>query len=138
MNDFEWLRQARALNTSEPPARDLWPAIAERIGAAPARRRHPLLPWAMAASIGLLSLLAGGIAQRLQVPAGTSYAHTVARQSWQPQDPRLTGAAVELHAARAELSQAIAQAPRAAFLRRLMQRTRTQEHQLRQFGGHAG
>jgi hypothetical protein len=139
MNEFEWLRQTRALNQAEPPARDLWPVIEQRLQAHPRRRQRRLAPWAMAASIGLVSLLAASLGRHATLD-GTSRitASATTDKNWQPSDPRLTGAAVELQAARTELASAIHQAPDAAFLQRLLTRTRAQELRLRRFGAGPG
>jgi hypothetical protein len=145
MNEFEWLRQTRALNQPVPPARDLWPDIAARLGtpvvATPARRRRNLLPWAMAASLAALSLLAGGLSLRQAQAPATGYAVLApAAQDarWKPRDPRLSGAAIELDAAHSELTQAMQQAPRAAFLQRLLDRTNQQRDRLERFEHEAG
>lgn len=145
MNEFEWLRQTRALNQPAPPARDLWPDIAARLGApvatAPARPRRNLLPWAMAASLTALSLLAGGLSLRQAQAPATGYAVLApATQDarWKPSDPRLSGAAIELDAAHSELTQAMQQAPRAAFLQRLLDRTNQQRNRLERFEHEAG
>lgn len=135
MNEFEWLRQTRALNTPVAPSRDLWTGIHANLhapDAAPARRsRRSVLPWAMAAAVLLLSVFAGGLALRQATPAPhTRYAQMAS--PWKPNDPRLTGAAIELHAARSELTQALQQAPNAAFLQRLLQRTAEQRSRLQQ------
>lgn len=136
MNDLDWRRQLHALATPHAPRHDLWPAIRQQLTteAAAAPRRRRLLPWAMAASIALVSLLATGLGLRVTVPSPGA----TAAVAWSPRDPRLTGAAVELHAARTELAGAIAQAPHAAFLQRLMARTQAQEQQLRRLGRRAG
>jgi hypothetical protein len=147
MNEFEWLRQTRALNEPVAPSRDLWPAIAARLGDEPAtptatatRHRHPLMPWAMAASLAALSVLAGSLSLR-QSATPTPYA-TVASAPvaprWKPSDPRLSGAALELDAAHSELTQAMQQAPNAAFLRRLLDRTTQQRNRLERFAHEAG
>lgn len=144
MNELEWLRQMRDLGRPEPPAKDLWPQIAARIQAqapapatSPASRRHPLLPWSMAASVALMSLLAAGLARRtVQLEATIAPATATAR--WQPRDPRLSGAAIELEAARLELAQAMQQAPQATYLQRLLQRTQHQQMRLRRLEHDAG
>lgn len=138
MNEFEWLRQMRDLNTPEPPDHDLWPAIHARIRP-PHRRR--LRPWALAASVAAVMLLAGGIGWRLSLhghPLASVARSPAAAQPWRPSDPRLSGAAVELYAARMELRQALAQSPHDASLKRLLQRTRMQERRLRQLPESAG
>ncbi|HET7359762.1 MAG TPA: hypothetical protein VFJ04_06405 [Rhodanobacteraceae bacterium] len=145
MNEFEWLRQTRALNQPVMPSRDLWPAIAARLGApattASAPRGRNLLPWAMAASLAALTLLAGGLSLRqAQAPATgyTALAPATQGARWKPSDPRLSGAAIELDAAHSELTQAMRQAPRAAFLQRLLDRTNQQRDRLERFEHEAG
>lgn len=135
MNEFEWLRQMRALDTPESPDHDLWPAIHARIR--PPRRRWTNL--ALAASVAAVMLLAGGVGWRLSVQyrTETTIAQAHARP-WRPSDPRLSGAAVELYAARMELRQALAQSPDDPSLHRLLQRTIAQERRLRRMSERAG
>lgn len=133
MNEFEWLRQTRALNTPVAPSRDLWPGIHTRMqtadGTPVLRSRRNVMPWAMAAAMVLLSVFAGSLSLHRATPAPhASYAQT--SNPWKPADPRLSGAAIELHAARSELTQALQQAPDAAFLQRLLQRTANQRSRL--------
>ena len=140
----------------KPPSRDLWPAIAARLersdehadASAPAAivhtltppvRRSRLLPWAMAASVAAVSVLAIGLAQRnAGVSAGSVAATPALAKAWQPKDPRLSGAAVELQAARLELAQAMQQAPDSPYLHRLMHRTEKQQMRLRRLENEAG
>lgn len=139
MNEFEWLRQTRALNRPQGPAHDLWPAIAGRLQAAERpRARHRPLPWAMAAAVVLLSVMAGSLSLRQQPPAPASHAVAATGTPWKPKDPRLSGAAIELHAADAELAQALKQAPNAAFLQRLLQNTAEQRSRLQRLEHEAG
>ncbi len=141
MNEFEWLRQMRALNTPEPPGHDLWPSIHSRLPARAPRARR-VWPWALAASFILALLLTGGLGlQQLQQRHARLAAVATARHAppkWHPEDPRLSGAAVELYAAREELRMALQQAPHDASLRRLAHRTRMQETQLRRLDNEAG
>jgi hypothetical protein len=143
MNEFEWLRQSRALDRPVAPTRDLWPGIAERLAeampAASAPRRRNITPWALAASLAALSLLAGGLSMRQTPMPVAQYAKADTQASpWKPRDPRLSGAAIELDAARSELTQAMQQAPQAAFLQRLLDRTNHQRSRLERFEREAG
>jgi hypothetical protein len=150
MNEFEWRRQLRDLRQPLPPQRDLWASIdtaidsAERIHApaiAPvsiprAHRRHWLIAAGLAAS---LLLIIGVSWHRLQAPAASTIADSsVSSRGWKPTDPRLAGAAIELHAARMELQLAIQQAPDSPALQRLLHRTELQQTQLRQLARQAG
>lgn len=147
MNEFEWLRQTRTLDRPVTPARDLWPGIASRLAGevapdAGTPRRRSITPWALAASLAALSLLAGGLSLRQTPMATAPYARvdTAAAHAspWKPRDPRLSGAAIELDAARSELTQAMQQAPQAAFLQRLLDRTNHQRNRLQRFEHEAG
>jgi hypothetical protein len=143
MNEFEWLRQTRAVDRPVTPTRDLWPGIAGRLAeatpAASARPRRSIAPWALAASLAALSVLAGGLSLRQAPMPATQYAHAETHASpWKPRDPRLSGAAIELDAARSELTQAMQQAPQAAFLQRLLDRTNHQRSRLERFEHEAG
>ncbi len=143
MNEFEWLRQTRALDRPVAPTRDLWPGIADRLAdatpAASTPRRRNITPWALAASLVALSLLAGSLSMRQTPMPAAQYASTDTHASpWKPRDPRLSGAAIELDAARSELTQAMQQAPQAAFLQRLLDRTNHQRNRLARFEHEAG
>lgn len=144
MNEFEWLQQTRALNRPVSPQNDLWPGIAERLDAPaqPARRRPHLLPWAMAASLAALSVLAGTLAWRQQVTPtprlATRAVMPTDTPAWKPRDPRLTGAAIELHIARQQLSRAIRRAPDDVFLQRMLQHANQQLDRLQQLEHRAG
>lgn len=136
MNEFEWLRQTRALNNPIAPKRDLWTGIQTHLHEpasppVPAAARRRLLPWSMAAAIAVMSVLAGSLALQHQtrLVATPGYAQA-ANTAWTPTDPRLSGAAIELHAAHSELTQALQQAPNSAFLQRLLQRTADQRSRL--------
>ncbi|MCE5231984.1 MAG: hypothetical protein ABFC67_01225 [Mizugakiibacter sp.] len=137
MNEFEWLRQTRALDAPAEPGRDLWPAIAARISAMPPRRR-PSPRLLLAAASAAAVLVVGGIGARLlQAQAPTAQvAHETPR--WNPRDPRLAGAAIELDAARYELRQALDESPRAAFLHHLIDRTERQQARLQRLERSAG
>ncbi|WP_243050055.1 hypothetical protein [Dyella sp. RRB7] len=146
MNEFEWLRQTRALREPVTPRRDLWPALDTALDAAdaampiadkPSRRRQG---WLLAASVAGLALFAGSVVVHLrEQPASVSAAQaTPDAARWRPTDPRLAGAAVELDAASMELRQAIEQAPDSPALQRLLYRTQKQQSQLRQMEHQAG
>lgn len=146
MNEFEWLRQTRALREPMAPRHDLWPELDAALDAAdaatpaagkPSRRRQG---WLLAASLAGLALFSGSVVMHLhEQPADVSIAQAtpdVAR--WRPTDPRLAGAAVELDAASMELRQAMEQAPDSPALQRLLYRTQKQQSQLRQMEHQAG
>jgi hypothetical protein len=145
MNEFEWLRQTRALREPVMPSRDLWPEIEATLdpadpAAQPMRQRgQRRQAWLLAASFAGLSLFAGSIAVHLRdqpMNAATATTPDVAR--WHPSDPRLAGAAVQLDAASMELRQAMEQAPDSPALQRLLYRTQKQQSQLRQMEHQAG
>jgi hypothetical protein len=146
MNEFEWLRQTRALREPVTPRRDLWPALdaaLEAVDAAtpaagkPSRWRQG---WLLAASFAGLALFAGSVALHLrdQSAANSAAQTTPDAARWHPSDPRLAGAAVELDAASMELRQAMEQAPGSPALQRLLYRTQKQQSQLRQMEHEAG
>lgn len=146
MNEFEWLRQTRALREPVTPRRDLWPELDAALDAAdastpavdkPSRRRQG---WLLAASVAGLALFAGSVVIHLrEQPANVSTAQaTPDAARWHPADPRLAGAAVELDAASMELRQAMEQAPDSPALQRLLYRTQKQQSQLRQMEHQAG
>ncbi|RDJ00404.1 hypothetical protein DVT68_06280 [Dyella solisilvae] len=148
MNEFEWLRQTRALREPMSPRRDLWADIDAALDTdasthveASGRRSPPRLQnWLVAASFVGISLFAGSLAVHLRdrpiATAATAPAPDIAR--WRPADPRLAGAAVELDAAHMELKQALEQAPNSPALQRLLYRTQQQQTQLRQMEHQAG
>ncbi len=150
MNEFEWLRQARALRAPVSPRRDLWQGIdaaldgatetAAMVPATPRRTAQRVQGWLLAASFAGLSLFAGSLAVHLRDRPLATAAITATPQvdRWRPADPRLAGAAVELDAARMELRQAMEQAPRSPALQRLLYRTQKQQSQLRQLEHQAG
>jgi len=140
MNELDYLRQMRSLNRPVVPHRDLWAGIDSRLDEAPApvvARRHRARPWLMAAAIAGVAVLGGGLGLHLVAPV--SDGEIVATgHAWKPTDPRLTGAAVELDAARMELTQAMQDSPDSAALQRLLQRTERQRDRLRNFDKQAG
>jgi hypothetical protein len=149
MNEFEWLRQTRALREPVTPRRDLWSGIEAALDAAsaaptaaPATRRAARQPhnWLIAASFVGLSLFAGSLAVHLRDRTLANATATTMPDAgrWRPGDPRLAGAAVELDAASMELQQAIEQAPHSPALQRLLNRTQKQQAQLRQMEHQAG
>ena len=138
MNEFEWRRQLRDLRQPVMPQHDLWPSIDAALDrpaaaaettakASPRRSRQRLALAGLAAS----ALLVAGIGWQLwpMRHAPDVVRTDVAAPVWKPSDPRLTGAAVELAAARMELRQALQQAPDSPALRRLLERTRLQQAQ---------
>jgi hypothetical protein len=148
MNEFEWRQQMRGLRQPITPGRDLWGAIDAALdargdsvtAAAPAAwRRAAGRPWLQAAALAGVFLLAGGIGLHLHrhatAPDGTA---ALASASWNPSDPRLSGAAIELDAARLELRQAMQQSPHSPSLQRLLARTEQQQTQLRHLVHEAG
>ncbi|MFC3652325.1 hypothetical protein ACFONN_12285 [Dyella humi] len=152
MNEFEWLRQMRDLNQPVAPRNDLWTRIDAALDDDASSEATPSLPvprarhrrvWALAASVAAVVVLAGGIVWRMQVTPhnATSVAANstnINNASWKPSDPRLTGAALVLDAARLELQQAMQQAPDSPALQRLLQRTHAQQNQLRELEKQAG
>jgi len=143
MNEFEWRQQMRSLRQPIAPGRDLWGAIAAALEAhdgnvtAPQATRQP---WLLAAALATAFLLAGGIGLRLHRNATTATdgATALAKSAWNPSDPRLSGAAIELDAARLELQQAMQQSPHSPALQRLLARTEQQQTQLRHLVHEAG
>ena len=142
MNEFEWRRQLRELRQPQVPNRDLWPAIDAALdGATVAHpsitRARPRRRWLLGAGLAAALAVAGSLGRHLVVQAPTDTASTTASSHWKPSDPRLTGAAIELDAARMELELAIRQAPDSAALQRLLQRTEQQQSQLRRMADRA-
>ena len=147
MNEFEWLRQTRALREPVSPRRDLWSDIDAALDAASTttapvvhRPTHRIQRWLIAASFAGLSLFAGSLAVHLRERpvASADHAWPSSDERWRPSDPRLAGAAVELDAANMELRQAMEQAPKSPALQRLLYRTQKQQSQLRQMEHQAG
>jgi hypothetical protein len=134
MNEFEWLRQARALNTTHHPDRDLWPDIAARITGARSRPTRTWLPWMSVAAMLVLSLLGAGTAlytQQILKPSSLAAAAPAPR--WKPADPRLVGAAIEFEAANSELRLAMQQEPGARYLQQILARTQAQQQRLQRY-----
>ncbi|MGF6493593.1 anti-sigma-K factor RskA [Luteibacter sp. 621] len=140
MNELEYLRQMRSLNRPVAPRRDLWAGIDARLDEAPAAaapsRHRRAQPWLMAAAIAAVAVISGGIG--LHLAPGGSDAVAEAHTNWKPTDPRLTGAAVELDAARMELTQAMQDSPQSEALQRLLQKTERQRDRLRTIDKQAG
>ena len=151
MNEFAWRRQLRDLRQPLSPPDDLWVAIDARLNeltplqvapvatkANPAstRRRHLLGAAGLAASLVLSAAVGWHWLHPTTSPQPVVSATTFA--SWRPADPRLAGATIELDAARAELQQALQQAPHSPALQRLLVRTERQQAQLRRLGREAG
>jgi hypothetical protein len=159
MNDFELLRDLRALRRPAEPAADLWPAIAARIapaaGTGPALRR-PMWPEALAASLvlGLGAWLAIGPREAPTAPASVSAALD-GRLPWSLREALTLDAAYagalaevrraapapggavrradrELEAAQRALEDALAQQPDAVHLLDLLRRTHEQRLRLAQ------
>jgi hypothetical protein len=146
MNEFEWRQQMRKLREPVAPRRDLWDAIDaaledrdESATPRPAVRRASPQPWLLAAALAGLFLLAGSVGLRLHHQAGATPndAPALASAPWKPSDPRLSGAAIELDAARIELLQAMQQSP-SPSLQRLLADTEQQQVQLRHLAQEAG
>jgi len=139
MNELEYLRQMRSLNRPIAPRRDLWAGIEAQLDAAqpatPSRHRRAQ-PWLMAAAIAAVAVISGGVG--LHLAPGGSDAGAEAHTNWKPTDPRLTGAAVELDAARMELTQAMQDSPKSEALQRLLQKTQHQRDRLRTIDKQAG
>lgn len=148
MNEFEWRQQMRSLRQPIAPGRDLWGAIDAALEArdcnttvSPATPRTTHRPWLLAAALASAFLLAGGIGLRLHRNATAvagGDADALAKSAWNPSDPRLSGAAIELDAARLELQQAMQQSPHSPALQRLLARTEQQQTQLRHLVHEAG
>jgi type II secretory pathway component PulL len=156
MTEFEIQRNLRAMNQPRMPERDLWSAIAARIGseaAAPVARRR-WIPLAAAAGTVLAiagSLLVFSMQQHRNDATTDEYATATAARAERisPQqareqalrtgaDPRIAGANIVLDAAHSELQQALEQHPDAVFLVSLLNRTNAQRMKLEQFGAKAG
>ena len=142
MNEFEWRRQLRELRQPSNPQHDLWPSIDAALDAAPGelpgrRKRSRHHAWLLRASIAATLLVASALGWhilRAPAPAPASIADTT---PWKPADPRLTGASIELGAARLELQMAMRQAPDSVALQRLLKRTERQQAQLRHLANQA-
>lgn len=152
MLTLEDRQRLRALAQPVGPQRDLWPAIAARLET-PSRAPRRRYAWfAIAASLAGVALLPGAIATRLfqadkghlvaaaqsQHPAAVLAAADNSIPRWNPGDPRLRGAAIELRAAQGELKQALAIAPHSDYLERLLDRTQRQQARLQHLDLDAG
>lgn len=125
--------QLRALRQDAPPPRDLWPDIAARLAAAPARPRRRLAPFALAASV----LLAVTVTWQLQrVPAHDAliqreaaaltrdYSGALAQLDAQAKaSPEYGPALHALDESAAQIRHAIATDPSARFLLSQLRRT---------------
>ena len=129
--------QLRALRQDTPPARDLWPDIAARLGSAPqqaaAPKRRALTPFALAASL----LLAATVTWQLQrAPTGDAviqreaaaltrdYTGALAQLDVQAKGSPEYGPALHaLDESAAEIRHAIATDPNARFLLDQLRRT---------------
>ncbi|MBD8881321.1 hypothetical protein IHE49_12590 [Rhodanobacter sp. 7MK24] len=147
MNEFEWRQQMRKLREPVAPRRDLWETIDAALedrgeSAAPQHvtRHAPPRPWLLAAALAGAFLLIGDIGLHLHRTAhdAPDNAPALASAPWKPADPRLSGAAIELDAARIELRQAMQQSPDSTSLQRLLARTEQQQTQLRHLAQEAG
>lgn len=149
MNELQWRRQLRDLRQPVPPERDLWASIeaamdqAELAGTRDATsgpaRSNDRRRWLIAASFAASVVLAGAMGWHARnLTVATPIASAPMAPSWKPADPRLAGAATQLHAARMELQQAMLQAPHSAALQRLLIQTERQQSQLRQLASDAG
>ncbi|MBS0431523.1 MAG: hypothetical protein JSS21_03835 [Proteobacteria bacterium] len=144
---FEDRRKLHALARPLEPARDLWPQIAARIDSA-SRASHRGVRWlAWAASLACVAVLAGAIGIRMihagrapatAAPPDAFVAANAPAARWNPADPRLRGAAVELRAAQGELKQALAIAPHAGYLQQLLEHTERQQSRLQRLDRDAG
>jgi hypothetical protein len=151
-HDFQWRRQMRDLGGPVQPQRDLWMDIAARIeaeqaqqAAAPPHRRRWLAPFAAAASVAALALLAGllwfnasapvtQLAARSSDPSAQLAQLNQQFKQVRSQDPRLAGASVELDAAADEIRQMLQQQPDAVFLVGLLNRTNERRLKLARMG----
>jgi len=150
MSEFEWLRQMRQLRRPLVPQRDLWSAIDTALDdiappdtpSRPAPGNTLRRRWLAAAGLAASIMLVGGIVWRNlpQAPASVPVADItdMTPDPWKPADPRLSGAAIELDAARMELQLAMQLDPGSAALQRLLDRTMLQQDQLRQLARQPG
>ena len=146
MNEFEWRQQMRRLREPVAPRRDLWNVIeaaledcGEKAARAQIRQRASTRPWLLAAAVTGAFLLAGNLGLQVHRDASIAPASApaLADTAWKPSDPRLSGAAIELDAARIELQQAMHQS-NSPSLQRLLARTERQQAQLSHFAQEAG
>ncbi|WEN14914.1 hypothetical protein PY254_17040 [Rhodanobacter sp. AS-Z3] len=147
MNEFEWRLQMRRLRQPVAPPRDLWHAIdaaldqpKSRDVAAGDRHRRARRRWLAGAGVAASLLLALGVGWHVMRGPSPLTSSSIAANTgpWKPADPRFSGAAIELDAARMELLLALQQAPDSAALQRLLGRTEQQQKQLRQLASQPG
>ncbi|MEO5831715.1 MAG: hypothetical protein ABIQ36_14210 [Rhodanobacter sp.] len=147
MNEFEWRLQMRGLRQPLAPQQDLWAGIESALDEAGRHatvhdrpRRAHRQRWLIGAGVAASLLLAAGIGWHVARTPAARAASSIATNAprWKPADPRLSGAAIELDAARMELQLAIQQAPNSAALHRLLGRTEQQQNQLRQLASQPG
>lgn len=147
MNEFEWRLQMRQLRQPLAPRQDLWAGIELALGQTThqATLAARLVPphhrrWLAGAGLAASLLLAVGIGWQVSRAPPTSATSRIASNSsrWNPADPRLSGAAIELDAARMELQLAMQQAPDSRSLQRLLNRTELQQSELRKLTSQPG
>ena len=147
MNEFEWRLQMRELRQPLVPQRDLWAGIESALDEVghqdciPSHRpRTRRAHWVVGVGLAASLLLAVGIGWEVTRTTSTSATRHIASNTprWQPTDPRLGGAAIELDAARMELLLAIQQSPDSPALQRLLGRTEQQQTQLRKLASQPG
>ena len=160
-NEFQWRNEMRKLGGPVEPDRDLWPAIATRVAAAPAAlpagTRHRAAGWMAMAATVLVAVGAATTAYRWQrvtaVPAQTAVAQvqtpvpvaataperpSTALDWAMPSDPQLAATAQDLDSASAQLQDALEQRPDAVFLVGLLNRTNAQRLRLMRKSPYAG
>lgn len=127
MNEFEYLSQMRALRRDCKPERDLWIDIAGQLEAG-SRTSRPHPAWSIAAAVLLAVTALFGQHMVLNTQGGSTIA-----TNWQPNDPRLSAAAIELAAARKQLTLAMVQNPDGEYLHKLLARTDRQQQRIQQW-----
>ena len=148
MSDFELQRALRGLRHDEAPARDLWPAIAARVGVAasapaPRRQRGPRPLWLAGAAV-LLAAAASLWLHPWDAPASRTLAGDAVAPLHAPRtqppngDPRFLAGAIVLDTAHAQLEHALAQQPDSALLGELLKRTQARRARLGHDAGRAG
>jgi hypothetical protein len=129
--------QLRALRQDTPPARDLWPDIAARLASAPQRapapKRRPLAPFALAASVLLAVTVtwqlqraptSDAVIQREAAALTRDYTGALAQLDVQAKGSPEYGPALHaLDESAAEIRHAIATDPNARFLLDQLRRT---------------
>jgi hypothetical protein len=161
MNDeFQWRNEMRKLGGPVEPDRDLWPAIAARVAAAPAAlpagTRRRVAGWVAIAATVLVAVGAATTAYRWQrvtavpaqtaisqvqtpAPAVTAPERPSTALDWAvPSDPQLAATAQGLDSASAQLQDALEQRPDAVFLVGLLNRTNAQRLRLMRKSPYAG